>query len=101
MFPKDKPPLQVLLKNIPILIKILLFGRSSIESLISEVRNNPQFDLNGHHIGRAVMILGLLYKGTRKRALAVQHLTEANRIFAQFGQTSILARVDAALAELR
>jgi hypothetical protein len=47
------------------------------------------------------MILGLLYKGKKKRALAVQHLTEAKRILSQFGQTSILARVDAALAELR
>ena len=100
MFPKDKPALSVILKNIPILIKISFVGRSSVESLISQVRSNPQFDLNGHHIGRAEMILGLLYKGKRKRALAVRHLTEAQRILAQFGQTPILARVDAALAEL-
>jgi hypothetical protein len=46
------------------------------------------------------MILGLLYKGKKKRALAVSHLTEAKRILSQFGQTPILARVDAALAEL-
>ena len=101
MFSKDKPPLRVLLKNIPALIKILLFGRSSIKSLVSEVRNNPQFDLDGLHIGRAKMILGLLYKGRRKRAHAIQHLTEAKRIVSQFGQTPMLARIDAALAELR
>lgn len=46
------------------------------------------------------MILGLLYKGRKKRALAIRHLTEADRIFSQFGQTPILARVHAALAEL-
>ena len=46
------------------------------------------------------MILGLLYKAKRKRALAVQHLTEAKLIFSQFGQTPILARVETALAEL-
>ena len=80
MFPKEKPSLSLLLKNIPILIKISFVGRSSIESLVSQIRSNPQFDLNGHHIGRAEMILGLLYKGKRKRALAVQHLTEAKRI---------------------
>ena len=99
MFPKEKPSLSFLLKNIPILIKISFVGRSSIEFLVSQIRSNPQFDLNGHHIGRAEMILGLLYKGKRKRALAVQHLTEAKRILSQFGQTPILARVDAALAE--
>jgi class 3 adenylate cyclase/tetratricopeptide (TPR) repeat protein len=100
MFPKDKAPLSLLLRNIPTLIKILFVGRSSIESLVSQVRSNPQFDVNGHHIGRAEMILGLLYKGRRNRALAIQHLTEANRIFSQFGQTPILARVHAALVEL-
>ena len=46
------------------------------------------------------MILGLLYKAKKKRALAVQHLTEARRILSQFGQTPILARVETALAEL-
>ena len=100
MFPKDKPPLSLLLKNIPILIKILLIGGSSVESLVSQIRSNPQFDPNGHHIGRAEMILGLLYKGKRKHALALEHLTEARRILSQFGQTPILARIDAALAEL-
>jgi len=46
------------------------------------------------------MILGLLYKIKNKCALALEHLTEAKRILSQFGQTPILARVDAALAEL-
>ena len=40
------------------------------------------------------MILGLLYKAKKKRALAVQHLIEAKRILSQFGQTPILARVE-------
>ncbi len=46
------------------------------------------------------MILGLLYKAKKKRALAVQHLTEAKRIVSQFGPTPMLAKIDAALAEL-
>jgi hypothetical protein len=83
-----------------VLIKILFVGRSSIEKLVSQVRSNPQFDPDGHHIGRAEMILGLLYRGRRKRALAVQHLTEARRILSQLGKTPILARVETALSEL-
>jgi hypothetical protein len=100
MFPKNRPPLGLLLKNTTVLIKILFVGRSSIEKLVSQVRSNPQFDPDGHHIGRAEMILGLLYRGRRKRALAVQHLTEARRILSQLGKTPILARVETALAEL-
>jgi hypothetical protein len=46
------------------------------------------------------MILGLLYKAKKKRPLAVQHLTEARRIISQFGPTPMLARIDAALAEV-
>jgi hypothetical protein len=46
------------------------------------------------------MTLGLLYKAKKKRALALQHLTDARRILGQFEQTPMLARVDAALAEL-
>ena len=100
MFSKEKPTFRFILQNSKMLIRVLFVGRSSIETLISEVRSNPQVDRNGHHIGRAEMILGLLYKGKGKSAHAVQHLTEAKRIFSQFGQTPVLARVDAALAEI-
>jgi len=100
MFPKEKPSLRILLRNIPTLVKILIVGRSSIESLVSQVRSNVQFDVNGHHIGRAEMILGLLYKGKGNRALAIRHLAEASRILSQFEKTPTLARVHAALAEL-
>jgi hypothetical protein len=46
------------------------------------------------------MALGLLYKAKKQHALAAQHLTDARRLLSPFGQTPILARVDAALAEL-
>ena len=46
------------------------------------------------------MIMGLLYKAKKKRALAVQHLTEAKRIASQSGPTPMLAKIEAALAEL-
>jgi hypothetical protein len=55
---------------------------------------------DGHHVGRAQMILGLVYKAKKNRTLAVQHLIEAKRIFSQFGQSPVLTRVEAALAEL-
>jgi hypothetical protein len=64
------------------------------------VMENPQFQPNGHIAGRAQMTLGLLYKIKKRRALAIQHLTDARRILSQFEQTPMLARVDVALAEL-
>jgi hypothetical protein len=60
---------------------------------------NSHYDPEGVQVGSAHMILGLLYKA-KKPALAVHHLTEAKRITTQFGQTPMLARIDAALAEL-
>ena len=96
----DRVPLTTLLKNLPILLKVMATASSRITALMTRVLENPQFDPDGTFIGRAQMILGLLYKTKKKRALALQHLTEAHRIISQFGQTPILARIDAALAEL-
>jgi hypothetical protein len=73
---------------------------SRIPALMTRVSENPQFYSEGVFVGRAQMILGLLYKAKKKRALALPHLTEAKRILSQFGQTPILARVETALAEL-
>ena len=91
-----------LIATIPlgIILKVLLTGPSRIRALTERIMENPLFDRAGQHIGRAQMIRGLLYKTKKKRALALQHLTEAKRIFSQFGQTPILARVETALAEL-
>jgi hypothetical protein len=96
----EKPPFLTLLKNLPIILEAMITASSRISTLITRVRENPQFDPAGHHMGRAQMILGLLYKAKKKRALAFEHLTEAKRIFLQFGQTPVLARVEAALAQL-
>jgi hypothetical protein len=79
----------------------MLTASSRIRALISRVLENSHFDPAGVHVGHAKMILGLLYKSKKKRALAVQHLSEAKCILSQFGQTPILARVDTALAELK
>jgi hypothetical protein len=52
------------------------------------------------HVARIEAILGLLYKFNNKRAVALQHLTEAKRIASQFGTTPTLAKIDEALAKL-
>ena len=57
-------------------------------------------DPSGQHVGSAHKALGLLYKVKKKRSLALEHLTEAKRIYSQFGPSPVLARVETALAEL-
>jgi AAA ATPase domain len=74
--------------------------RGSFRISAGEAERDIVQEADGHYVGRAQMILGLLYKTKKKPALAVQHLTEAKRILSQFGQTPILARVETALAEL-
>jgi hypothetical protein len=98
--PTEPAAFAVILKNFPTIIKILLIGPRRIRALMTRVLGNPRFDPDGHYVGRAKMILGLLYKAKKKQALALQHLTEAKRISSQFGATPMLARIDAALAEL-
>jgi hypothetical protein len=96
----ERLPIPILLKNLSVILRVWFTGSSRIRALTAQIMENPLFDRAGQHIGRAQMILGLLYKTKKKRALARQHLTEAKRIFSQFGQSSILARVETALAEL-
>ena len=87
----EKPPILTLLRNLPILLKVTVTAPSRIRALIAHVMENPHLNPAGHHIGRAEMILGLLYKVKKKRVPALEHLSEAKRILSQFGQTPILA----------
>ena len=96
----ERPSLFVLLRNLPVLVRIMFTAPSYIHASMMRILDDPFFDPSGFHVGRAQMILGLLYKIRKKPALAIQYLTEARRILSQFGQTPILARVETALAEL-
>jgi hypothetical protein len=97
----EKPPLAILLKNLPILLKVMLTASSRIHGLTKYVLENRSFDPSGQYVGGAHKALGLLYKVKKKRALALEHLTEARRIFSQYGPSPVLTRVETALAELQ
>ena len=89
-----------LLRNMPVILKVMIIAASRISAATERVFNNPHFHPDGHFIGRGHMLLGLFYQIKKKRPPAVEHLTEAKRILSQFGQSPILARVETALAEL-
>ena len=97
---KGEPSLGLFLRNFRSLAGALIFGAGRIVALIEHVRSNPQFDRDGHYIGRAEMILGLLHKAKKKKALAAKHLTEARRIANAFGPSPMLTRIETALGEL-
>jgi hypothetical protein len=97
----QKMSLLVYLTNMLALLTVRITGTARIHALMAQVGENTQWDPAGHFGGRTHMILGLLYKAKKKRALAIRHLTQAEQILSQFGKTPMLAQVDAALAELR
>ena len=97
---KDRPRMKVLLQNFFTVATVMVTAQKRIRALVERVRQNPRLDPDGCHIGRCEMILGLLYKAKRRPALAIQHLTEAKRILSQSGSTPVLAKIEAALAEL-
>ena len=96
----DKLPMPVLLRNAPILLRIVLTSRRRIVEWTASARGNPGYDPAGHFSARREMILGLMHKAKKEKAPALQHLSEARRITSQFGPTPMLARIDTALKEL-
>ena len=92
--------LGVLLRNMRALAGVMILGPKRIVALIEKVRLNTMFDHEGHHIGRAELILGIMYKIKKKKALAQKHLDEAYRILSPAGASPILKRVEDAMAQL-
>ncbi|URD60657.1 AAA family ATPase [Sphingomonas sp. KRR8] len=90
----------ILLRNAWTLGKVFLQGPSRILSLIAQVRANPQLDPEGHNIGRAEMVVGLLHAARRKPDLARHHLSEAKRLIQASGASPLLDRIDGALSAL-
>ena len=97
---KERAPMRIHVRDFFTVAAVMLTAKKRITALTAQSRKNPRYDPNGQHIGRSEMVMGLLYKAKKKRALAIQHLTEARRIMSQSGPTPILAKIDAALAEL-
>ena len=91
----------IFLRNFLTILKVRITATARIRALTAHVLENPHFDPAGHVGGRTQMILGLLYKAKKKRALAREHLTKAKEILAPLGQTPMLAQVNAALAEMQ
>ena len=55
-------PLPTLLRNLPILLKVIITASSRIRGFIALMAEDPLADHSGYHHGHTELILGLLYK---------------------------------------
>jgi class 3 adenylate cyclase/tetratricopeptide (TPR) repeat protein len=97
----EKLPFRVLARQFPTLLRIKFTAYSSIRRAMQRVLTNPRYHPTGSVVGRARLILGRLYIARRKPARAVHHLTEAKTIFAQFGESPTLSRIESSLSSLQ
>ncbi len=89
-----------LLRNIRSIIRISLSGEKRVAALIEQVRENPQFDDDGHYVARCNMIMGLMCKAKKQERKARQYLSSARSVVQSSGNSPMLERIDHALAEL-
>ena len=94
----EKLPFRVLAREFPTLLRIRFTAYSRICRSMQRVLANPRHHPAGSGVGRAHLILGRLYMFKRKPALAVHHLTVAKNIFAQFGESPALSRIESNLS---
>jgi class 3 adenylate cyclase len=97
---RERPPLQVILRNLVCLVKVKLTGLREIDRMMDIVRANPQFDFEGFHYAKINMVLGLRWMLARRADRARLYLSEARRLALPFGPTPIGKRIDAALERL-
>jgi hypothetical protein len=96
----ERPPLGVILRNLPCLLMLKLTGLREIDRMMDTVRANRQFDSEGFHHAKINMVLGLRWMLARRADRAKRYLNEARRLARPFGPTPLSRRVDAALARL-
>src|SRR5262249_16064214 len=97
---REKPPLGLILRNLPCLVMLKWSGLREIDRMMDRVRANPQFDPEGFHHAKINMVLGLRWMLARRADLAKPYLNEAKRLALPFGPTPLSQRIDAALAQL-
>jgi hypothetical protein len=98
--PRQKPPIMVLLKNLPFLIRTGLTGRRRTLELLMRARDNPLFAGATYYRARIDADLGLLHKLAKQRDKARWHLMQARPVAESLGATGLLSKIDAALADL-
>jgi tetratricopeptide (TPR) repeat protein len=98
--PRQKPPLTVLLANLPFLIRTSLTRRRRALELLMQARDNPLFAGASYIRARIDADLGLLHKLAKRRDKARLHLMQARSVAESLRATGLLSKIDAALVDL-
>jgi class 3 adenylate cyclase len=95
-----RPSLSVILRNLGTILRIKFLGMRRIEVLLEQAARAPHLDERGVTHARINMNIGLLHKLKKEPKLA-RHFLEKARAPAEYhGATLLVAKIDAALAEL-
>ena len=97
----QRPPFRVLLRNSVFLVRTLPFAARRALDLLTRAAKNAQFSPEGVFLARINMDLGLLHKIKKRQDDARHHLEKAREFAAPLGAATMLAKIDAALADLR
>jgi hypothetical protein len=97
---RAKPPLSVILRNIGWVLRIKFSGVRRTEALLEQAGRAPHLDEHGTGRARINMYIGLLHKLKKEPDLARQFLEKARAPAEHHGATLLVAKIDAALAEL-
>jgi tetratricopeptide (TPR) repeat protein len=98
--PKQKPPVNVLLRNLPQLLKLLFIGSKKAIGLLLQARKNPMWTEHTYYRARVDADLGVLYSMNKQIDLARSYLEQARSVANQLAAKALLARIDSALAKL-
>jgi hypothetical protein len=94
-------PLFVTLKNLGVILRVKFSGVRRIKALLERAARAPQGDERGVIRARMHKDMGLLHKFKKEPDLAREFLEKARAPAELQGAASLVAEIDAALAELR
>jgi hypothetical protein len=95
---KSKPPISVLLRNLPFLINVKLTGWNKALQNLLETQKSLLGD-GGFYGASAEANLGILYKLGKREKEAQRHLAEARIRAERLGAKALVTKIDAALAQ--
>ena len=98
---RERPPLSVIRRNLGMVLRVKFFGLRRVEALLQLAGRASHLHEFGTTRARINTYLGLLHKLKKEPDLARQFLEKARAPAEYHGATLLVAKIDAALAELQ
>src|SRR5262249_17974666 len=98
---RKRPPMRIIVRNFRALVGAMMFGARRADELLKKAGQKRQGTEQGALQARTKMDLGLLLKQKKQPRRARDFLEKARLPAELQGATSLLSKIDAALAELR